>query len=63
MFGATTGITSATTTTNADATAQFGRSPATAAMEVTITANGGNCFTGVWAVTAHYVQPAAASSN
>lgn len=63
MFGATTGITQNTTTTNADATAQFGRSPATAAMEVTITANGGNCFTGVWAVTAHYILPTAATSN
>lgn len=63
MFGATTGITQNTTTTNADATAQFGRSPATAAMEVTITANGGNCTAGVWAVTAHYIQPTAATSN
>lgn len=63
MFGATTAITQNTTTTNADATAQFARSPATAAMEVTITANGGNCYTGVWAVTAHYINPIAATAN
>ena len=63
MFGATTGITAGTTTSNADATAQFGRSPATAAMEVTITANGGNIFSGVWAVTAHYITLTAATSS
>lgn len=63
MFGLNTGITQNTTTDNSNATAQFGRSPATSAMEVTITANGGNCTAGVWAVTAHYILPAAATSN
>lgn len=64
MFSsATSGITAGTTTSNADATAQFGRSPATSAMEVTVTANGGNCFSGVWNVTANYLLPTAATSN
>lgn len=63
MFGATTAITQNSTTDNSDATAQFAMSPAIGAQDVTITANGGNCFDGVWAVTAHYMDVTAATSN
>lgn len=63
MFGDNTGVTAGTTTDNSGATAQFARAPATAAMNVTITGVGGNCVSGVWRVTAHYIQPAAATSN
>lgn len=63
MFGAATAITQNTTTSNADATAQYGMSPAIGAKNVTITANGGNCFDGAWAITAHYIDVTAATSN
>lgn len=63
MFGAATAITQNTTTDNSDATAQFAMNPATSAQNVTITANGGNCFDGVWDVTAHYIEVGAATSN
>jgi hypothetical protein len=43
IFGAAVALTVGTTTTNADATASFAN-PALAATEVTLTANGGNCF-------------------
>ena len=61
MFGATTAVADGTTTTNADATAQFAMSPSIGAANVTVTANGGNCFDGVWRVTAHYIEPSAAT--
>lgn len=63
MFGAATGISAGTVTTNADATAQFGKSPATSAGEITVTGVGGNCFDGVWAITVHYIDVTGATSD
>jgi len=63
MFGAATGVSAGTVTTNADATAQFGKSPATAAGEITVTGVGGNCFDGVWAITVHYLDVTGATAN
>lgn len=63
MFGATLPITLAATSDNSNATAQFAMSPATAAKEVTVTANGGNCYNLVIRITAHYITVTAPTSN
>lgn len=62
LFGATTGITQGTTTDNSDATAAFAN-PQLAATEITVTANGGNCFDGVIKIVAYYETFTAPTSN
>jgi hypothetical protein len=67
MFADGTAIAANTTTTNADANsgADWGASiqPSFSAQEITVTANGANCFNGVWAITVHYLDASAATSN
>jgi hypothetical protein len=63
MFAATSALIAGTTTDATNATAQYGRAPATAAMEVTVTGVGGNCYSGVWRVTAYYCLPTADTAN
>ena len=62
LYGATTALTAGTTTDNTNWTAQIGN-PQLAAGNVTITANGGNCWVGVWRVSATYFLPVAPTSN
>jgi len=63
MFGAATGIADDTKTDNSDATAYTRLGFQSAAFNVTITANGGNCFDGVWDVTCHYIDVIPASDD
>ncbi len=53
LYGAGIAVTAGTTTTNADATASFAK-PLLAASDVTVTANGGNCFDLVIRIVPHY---------
>lgn len=69
-FADGTAITSGTTTTTSDgnsaadySSASLGLLPSIAAQEITVTAVGGNCFDGVWAITVHYLGVSAATSN
>lgn len=67
-FANDTAITANTTTTMTNGTVQLSAAnvalnPALAATEVVVTANGGNCVSGVWAITAHYMLPVAQTSN
>jgi hypothetical protein len=67
MFADGTAVAANTTTDNTDANsgADWGASilPSFASQEITVTANGGNCFDGVWAITVHYIDTSAATSN
>jgi hypothetical protein len=68
LFKAGLALAAGSTFTNADATAAFstisgGYAPRTAAGEITVTANGGNCTAGVVALTVHYLDVSAATSN
>lgn len=67
MFADATAIAYATTTTNSDANVAAvwtSITPSTSgAKEITVTANGGNCFDGVWAITVHYIDATAAISD
>ena len=64
MFSSATSAVAAGTTTDADDYTAYTRiGIGQAAFNVTITANGGNCFAGVFAVTCHYIDPAAATAN
>lgn len=63
MFGDDTGITQGTTTDSSDYTAYTQMGFQSAAFEVVVTANGGNCFDGVWKVTCHYLNVSAATDN
>jgi hypothetical protein len=63
MFANDHGITSGTTSDPADSTATGKMGYQSSAWNVTITANGGNCTSGVWSVTAHYLDVSAATFN
>jgi len=68
LFKNNLALAAGSTFTNADATAAFstisgGHAPRTAAGEITVTANGGNCTAGVVALTVHYLDVTAATSN
>lgn len=61
QFGGTLAITQGSTSDNTDATATFANPQITAAEEIIVTANGGNCFDMVVAITVHYINNRAAS--
>lgn len=62
LWGATISVSDATTVTAADATASWSH-PNLADQEVTVTANGGNCFGLVIAITPHFTTGIAATSD
>jgi hypothetical protein len=62
LFADAAAVADGTTTDNSNAQANFAN-PVLSATEVTVTANGGNCTAGVWAVTAHYIDFTAATTD